>query len=248
MTLAQRIVAFIPPLQRWYPITTPYGGKTAKGPDAGEPHWGLDFGTPIGTPLYAISDGIVRPANSAPGGGTAGNTLVIDYGNGITVLAGHLSDMFVKPGDRVRAGDWIANTGNTGITTGPHLHLQAWRNGQSINPLDLFDWTRDAFDPDAYATSHGAAVPVTASKPARITVAPGEACPPGYIKDPSGPNRCISDEAVLGVDDLPFADWGEAITGLVTAILNPENWARIFAIVIGFLMTGAGAFMVWQSV
>jgi hypothetical protein len=140
---------FIPPLARWFDLTTRYGAPTAAGPHAGEPHTALDFGAPFGEPVFAMRDGTVLAPDANPEGVTGGNTITIDYGDGIIATIAHLSGMLVNPGDRVKRGDPIGFVGNSGITTGDpndpesgaHLHLDTWRNGIKINPLDLFDWT-----------------------------------------------------------------------------------------------------------
>jgi murein DD-endopeptidase MepM/ murein hydrolase activator NlpD len=111
----------------------PFGGLSY------EMHSGIDFRGPIGTPIYATADGIIVKAQYSGG---YGKQVVIDHGYGYETLYAHLSDIEVQAGDRVRRGDLIGALGNTGRSSGPHLHYEVHRNGQAVNPryyLDLDD-------------------------------------------------------------------------------------------------------------
>jgi len=111
----------------------PFGGLSY------EMHSGIDFRGPIGTPIYATADGIIVKAQYSGG---YGKQVVIDHGYGYETLYAHLSDIEVQAGDRVRRGDLIGELGNTGRSSGPHLHYEVHRNGQAVNPryyLDLND-------------------------------------------------------------------------------------------------------------
>jgi len=94
-------------------------------------HTGLDIAAEHGKPVYSPSDGTVVFAGPE---GTYGNVLVIDHGYGIKSRYGHLAKMLVKPGDRVKRGQEIASIGNTGRSTGPHLHYEVRVNGLPQNP------------------------------------------------------------------------------------------------------------------
>ena len=96
-------------------------------------HNGTDFGTPAGTPVYAIEDGVVIVAhwNDA-----YGNLVVIDHGGGIASWYGHASRVLVKEGQTVKQGQQITEAGSTGWATGPHLHLEIHVNGQPVDPMD----------------------------------------------------------------------------------------------------------------
>lgn len=94
-------------------------------------HEGMDFAAPIGTPIYATGDGIVT--YSGPGTGY-GRYVEIDHGNGLVTRYGHTSRNFVNVGDRVYANQHIADVGNEGRSTGPHLHYEVRRNGVAVNP------------------------------------------------------------------------------------------------------------------
>ena len=94
-------------------------------------HAGLDIAAPHGKEVFAPSDGTVVFAGLEGG---YGNVLVIDHGYGIKTRYGHLAKMLVKAGDRVKRGMLIAAVGNTGRSTGPHLHYEVRVNGVPQNP------------------------------------------------------------------------------------------------------------------
>ncbi|MBS0905921.1 murein DD-endopeptidase MepM [Pantoea dispersa] len=96
------------------------------------PHKGVDFALPIGTPVLAVGDGEVVIAKN---GGAAGNYVAIRHGRQYMTRYMHLSKALVKPGQKVKRGDRIALSGNTGRSTGPHLHYEVWINNQAVNPL-----------------------------------------------------------------------------------------------------------------
>jgi len=97
------------------------------------PHRGVDFAVPIGTPVLATGDGEVVVANTRPG--AAGKYVAIRHGRQYMTRYMHLSRVLVKPGQKVKRGDRIALSGNTGRSTGPHLHFEIWINNQAVNPL-----------------------------------------------------------------------------------------------------------------
>lgn len=89
-------------------------------------HRGQDFATPTGTPLLAPADGVVTLADELY---YEGNAIFLDHGQGLVSIFMHLSAFDVEPGDVVKAGDLIGKTGNTGRSTGPHLHWAVkWQN------------------------------------------------------------------------------------------------------------------------
>jgi len=97
-------------------------------------HTGLDIGTPVGKPIYAANDGKVETATGGWNGGY-GITIVINHGNGTKTRYGHLSKLYVTKGQEVRQGEVIGLSGNTGRSTGPHLHFEYLINGSRVNPL-----------------------------------------------------------------------------------------------------------------
>ncbi|BED96405.1 MULTISPECIES: murein DD-endopeptidase MepM [Escherichia] len=96
------------------------------------PHKGVDFAMPQGTPVLAVGDGEVVVAKRS---GAAGYYIAIRHGRTYTTRYMHLRKLLVKPGQKVKRGDRIALSGNTGRSTGPHLHYEMWINQQAVNPL-----------------------------------------------------------------------------------------------------------------
>ncbi|CCJ98608.1 murein DD-endopeptidase MepM [Cronobacter malonaticus] len=96
------------------------------------PHKGVDFAMPQGTPVLAVGDGEVVMAKRS---GAAGYYVAIRHGRTYTTRYMHLKKLLVKPGQKVKRGDRIALSGNTGRSTGPHLHYEIWINQQAVNPL-----------------------------------------------------------------------------------------------------------------
>lgn len=94
-------------------------------------HTGLDIAAPNGTPIKAVAKGTVK---FAAWNGSYGYLVKIDHGNGVETWYAHTSKMYVRAGQKVKAGDTIALVGNTGNSTGAHLHLEVRINGRHVNP------------------------------------------------------------------------------------------------------------------
>ena len=94
-------------------------------------HEGLDFTANTGTPIRAAADGIVTLAEASGG---YGNLVKIDHGSGLETRYGHASKILVKAGERVVKGQEIAEVGNTGRSTGAHLHYEIRLNGNALDP------------------------------------------------------------------------------------------------------------------
>ena len=103
-------------------------------------HKGIDIGLHTGDAIYAAFDGIVRAALPINLTGGYGNVLVIRHPNGLETYYGHLSHFIVKSGDIVKAGELIGYGGNTGRSTGPHLHFETRYMGQAFDPERIFDF------------------------------------------------------------------------------------------------------------
>jgi murein DD-endopeptidase MepM/ murein hydrolase activator NlpD len=114
-------------------VTAGYGSKDNSGiwSSTGGVHKGTDFAMPIGSPVAATLGGTV---SSIDAGADYGTSVVIDHGGGLQTVYGHLSQREVKLGDKVAAGQRIGKSGDTGNTTGPHLHYEV-RQGKN-NPVD----------------------------------------------------------------------------------------------------------------
>lgn len=117
------------PLPDMKRVSSNYGGRVMGGRT--ENHSGLDLSAPSGTPIYATGPGIVTKS----GWGTGyGQYVEINHGNGYLTRYAHASRLVARVGDRVEAGEHIANVGCTGRCTGPHLHYEVVKDGQRKNP------------------------------------------------------------------------------------------------------------------
>ena len=100
-------------------------------------HYGQDFSVPYGTEVYATGDGTVIESGWNSGG--FGNFIVIDHGYGLQSTYGHLSQIKVSKGMNIKRGDLIGLSGNTGTSSGPHLHYQIDQFGEHKNPVNFFN-------------------------------------------------------------------------------------------------------------
>ncbi|MFH7765399.1 M23 family metallopeptidase [Acinetobacter sp. BSP-28] len=117
------------PLPDMKRVSSNFGGRTMGG--RAENHSGLDLSAPSGTPIYATGPGVVTKS----GWGTGyGQYVEINHGNGYLTRYAHASRLIARVGDRVEAGEQIANVGCTGRCTGPHLHYEVVKDGQRKNP------------------------------------------------------------------------------------------------------------------
>ena len=101
-------------------------------------HNGVDIGASIGSPVFAAKSGTVKYATQVGGYGKA---IQLDHGNGVTTLYGHLDKYGVKAGQKVQGGQKIAESGNTGVSSGPHLHFEIAKNGVRDNPVKHLKFT-----------------------------------------------------------------------------------------------------------
>ncbi|MCT2401316.1 M23 family metallopeptidase [Novosphingobium mangrovi (ex Huang et al. 2023)] len=97
-------------------------------------HAGIDFGARYGSPIYAVADGTVTYAGRHGG---HGNYVRLQHAGGLGTGYGHMSRIAVSSGAHVRAGQVIGYVGSTGLSTGPHLHFEAYRGGHTINPANI---------------------------------------------------------------------------------------------------------------
>ncbi len=96
------------------------------------PHEGIDVTAQMGAEILAPAAGIVTEVKWVDG---YGNMLTIDHGYGLVTRYAHCSKILVARGTRVKRGQTIAQVGNTGLATGPHLHYEVWVNGRAVNPM-----------------------------------------------------------------------------------------------------------------
>lgn len=99
-------------------------------------HEGLDFSAPIGTEIYVTGDGVVKTVHKSAIG--YGNYVEVDHGFGYTTLYAHMSEFKVRVGQKVKRGEVIGFVGNTGKSTGPHLHYEVRIKGKAVNPTHYF--------------------------------------------------------------------------------------------------------------
>ncbi len=97
-------------------------------------HTGIDFTAPSGTPIYATGNGKIE---SSGYDGGYGLRVMIDHGYSYKTLYGHMSKSVVRQGQLVKRGDLIGYVGNSGTSTGPHLHYEVHKNGQPVNPVNF---------------------------------------------------------------------------------------------------------------
>ncbi|MGH8296691.1 MAG: M23 family metallopeptidase [Steroidobacteraceae bacterium] len=118
------------------PVTTGYissgfGERVDPFTGGEEFHEGIDFAAPRGTPIHAVAAGIVTWAGRRGG---YGNMVQVDHGNGYSTRYGHAEKVLVHVGETVQRGDVIALVGDTGRSTGPHVHFEVLKGGHEVNP------------------------------------------------------------------------------------------------------------------
>jgi len=137
---------------RAVPIGTPVAGRMTsrygmrRHPILGyaRMHAGIDFGASYGSPIYAVADGTVTYSGRHGG---HGNYVRLEHNGGLGTGYGHMSRIAVSRGAHVRAGQVIGYVGSTGLSTGPHLHFEAYRGGHTINPAGITILSRPQVDP-----------------------------------------------------------------------------------------------------
>ena len=128
----QNLLASTPavrPTPGW--TTSRFGYRTSPFTGRREFHKGYDIANRLGTPITATADGVVSFTGPK---GSLGTMVVIDHGHGMVTRFGHCHKILVKRGDAVKRGDTIALMGNTGRSTGPHVHYEVHLNGLPVNP------------------------------------------------------------------------------------------------------------------
>jgi murein DD-endopeptidase MepM/ murein hydrolase activator NlpD len=100
-------------------------------------HTGIDISASAGTPVIAPSNAVLADLN--PGDSIYGNQLILAHNKNVETMYGHLNSYApgLKPGMKIRAGDLIGYVGSTGLSTGPHLHWETWRDGNPVNPVSF---------------------------------------------------------------------------------------------------------------
>lgn len=124
------------PLGDDYEITSDFGMRMHPIYKKNKMHSGIDFKAPIGTPVYATSDGEIIKVEYQVGG--YGKFIIIKHDNIYQTLYSQLSEIKVEVGQKVEQGDEIGLVGSSGASTAPHLHYEVMRDGQKVNPKDYF--------------------------------------------------------------------------------------------------------------
>ncbi len=134
------VLLSIPSLWPVYGRITSSFGEVRFSPSSGgtRPHMGIDISAPTGTPIVAPADGIVLLAGPEA---EYGLLISVDHGHGFTTFYGHLKEIRVKSGDRVKTGQMLGTVGTTGNTTGPHLHYEVRIHGRPANPFSYLTQT-----------------------------------------------------------------------------------------------------------
>lgn len=137
-------------------------------------HAGVDFGAAYGSPIYAVGDGVVSYAGWHGG---HGNYVRLEHGGGFGTGYGHMSRIAVADGAHVRAGQVIGYVGSTGLSTGPHLHYELYRNGVPVNPLTVRFTVSNQVDAKELAAFRARMAQLKAVKPgvAMAALAPRQA-------------------------------------------------------------------------
>ncbi len=99
-------------------------------------HTGMDFTSPVGTEIHATGNGVIGKIEMDGRG--YGNNVIVNHGYGYETLYGHMSKIVVRPGQKVKRGDLIGYVGNSGTSTGPHLHYEVRKNGNPVNPVNFY--------------------------------------------------------------------------------------------------------------
>ena len=115
-------------------VTGAFGSKRILNGQPRNQHSGEDIAAPLGAPVKAANDGIVRLMDDQF---FSGISVILDHGLGLFTMYFHLDSATVKEGARVKRGDVIGTVGQSGRATGPHLHWGAWLNGSRVNPFSL---------------------------------------------------------------------------------------------------------------
>jgi len=137
---------YVMPIKGNY-VTSHYGDR----PQFGRTHKGIDLRAAIGDTVYSAFSGRVRLTRFERGG--YGFYVIVRHENGLETVYGHLSRFLVKPDQYVKAGQPIALSGNTGRSTGPHLHFETRFMGYAINPEAIFDFANRCTHTDSYTFS-----------------------------------------------------------------------------------------------
>ncbi|RMG32060.1 MAG: M23 family metallopeptidase [Bacteroidetes bacterium] len=128
-----------PPVWQYATLGSRYGMRRHPILRRWQMHWGVDFPVRTGTPVLAVAKGRVRRVVSRYRRKGYGKYILLEHDHAYSSLYAHLSQVFVRKGQLVHKGDTIGLSGNTGLSTNPHLHFELRRNGHPIDPLKYWD-------------------------------------------------------------------------------------------------------------
>ena len=129
-------IPLVNPLRSGYRLSSPFG------PRGGRLHKGLDFASSLNTPIFATADGSVKFSGTQSG---YGNVVILDHGGGYETYYAHLNRRLVTVGQTISRGDRIALMGNTGRSTGVHLHYEIRKDGVAVNPMTYIKAGRNVY-------------------------------------------------------------------------------------------------------
>jgi murein DD-endopeptidase len=227
---------FRPPVPEGTRVSSGSGARRAPLPGASTNHVALDYAVPVGTPVGAAAGGVVEFAGNR---GRGGNTVIIRHDDDTTTGYAHLDSINVEVGQTVTQGDVVALSGNTGNSTGPHLHFTVRRGGVAVDPTTVFGQPAPGAPATAVAPVENAeAVPAETRRPRAPGVAvltpAQQARVMSAMDGVEGRNERLQTEArAEAKDDLLLDLWnrnmaGESVDTLVqdavhTGILTPQE-------------------------
>ena len=147
--LAQKAIPTVLPVEAGY-YSSNFGYRIDPFTGKNSTHTGVDFVAPPGTPVYAAAGGVISAAEFHS---EYGNMVDVDHDNGLTTRYGHLSKFKTKLGDVVLKGQLLGEVGNTGRTTGPHLHFEVREKGIPINPNRFLTFNKHSAPPVAASSA-----------------------------------------------------------------------------------------------
>lgn len=130
----------VPPIntkEGTYRLSSSYGYRSDPITGRTKMHTGFDFACPPGNPIYATGDGVVESVSFELFG--YGNSVIINHGFGYKTRYAHMKDIYVVEGMKLKRGENIGSSGNSGRSTGPHLHYEVFYRGAHVNPYNYFD-------------------------------------------------------------------------------------------------------------
>ena len=224
-------------------------------------HAGVDIGVPTGTSVYAVLDGKVIGAKMGYNKG-AGNYVKIDHGNGLHSIYMHNSVLLVKTGQEVKAGQEIAKSGNSGGSTGPHVHFQLNQNG---TPFDPVPWLKShttissggvnpnpPSTPGTPGTTPGTdpATPGNPATPGTDPATPGTPATPGAAtneaEEPFDPNRSSNREFVIASVGNKMDYWYDNIMMLFdkedASAVNTNGGQSVVDVALSYLGNAGGVY------